>query len=102
MVNYFKNCKNPEEAQKLFKELAKKYHPDTGNEKDSEKFAQISKDYTEFRTFYKIQSERSSEKPKLKIKINPKEVNSLIDSLSQSGGQILKVGLQVLAEKFIK
>lgn len=42
--NYFKNCKTAEDVKQLFKELAKKLHPDCGG--DAEAFKAMMQDYT--------------------------------------------------------
>lgn len=46
MTQYFASCKNKDEAKKLFRKLAKQYHPDHGGSK--EKMIELQKQYDLF------------------------------------------------------
>jgi len=48
-MNYFSNCKTPEEAKSLYKKLAKELHPDTKNG-NTEAFQGMEQQYREFLT----------------------------------------------------
>lgn len=75
-MDWFKNTKTKDEANKLYRKLALIYHPDAGSEKDGELFIEINEQYKAHLKYLENPESRKTqkdpEKPKGKPKKEPK------------------------------
>lgn len=100
MPNYFKKCKSKEDAEKRYRELAKKLHPDVGG--TDEDFKNLNFQYKEFLKNLEMPAEEIEvqEKPRRKIKIEiPKERQ---DEMIKSAGDFFRSAGETFVEIMLK
>ena len=110
---YFHNCKDLEEAKKLYKDLVQKFHPDkakTDSEREtfSLKFQEIDKEFKEFIIYQEwlvkssTEIEAEIEKPKKKIPIQQKNLDQLKRAALSTVKSATEIGFNLLIDNFFQ
>jgi hypothetical protein len=88
--NYFKECKTLEDVKKVFRTLAKMYHPDmkTG---DTEMFKAINNEYEEAFEYFKNDYNNKAENKNKQNKETPEEFRDIINVLIRLEGLEIEI-----------
>lgn len=100
-LKYFKKIKTEAQAHKRFRDLSKKFHPDTNSGADPEIFKEISEEYSEIVIYFRVLKKQEIPEGKPAEKSKPKIDKVHADEIITSTSDIVKTGLQILAKKFL-
>lgn len=88
--NYFKDCKTAEDVKQLFKELAKKLHPDCGG--DAEAFKAMMQDYNKaFERLKNIHTTAAGETYEKETDETPEQFAEIIEKLLNMDGVKIEI-----------
>lgn len=89
MADYFKNIRSKEQAKKIYKEFAKKLHPDAGG--NNQDFQNLTEQYQNFlKNFNQVKQKVKNKK----IIISENDKDKIIDNISNLIQIITKVSLE--------
>lgn len=103
MTKYFENISTLEELETKYRELAKKYHPDTGGTKTE--FQELNEEYKNLRIAIQyapaLQMQNSSpEKPRKKRKVKITQTRK--EKITEAVGTVFKNAAEQLTENLME
>lgn len=96
---YFAECTTKDEAAALYRELAKKHHPDiTGG--DNELMSEINTEYNAFLVGLEFSQQIVKPKPRKKMKIQKKYKDEIIESVGRTAQNVFMSTFEILFDKY--